>query len=200
MESKILSGGIKLIVGLGNPGQQYAKTRHNIGFWLVDFLAKKYQVDLKFESKFNSLLGDFFLDGSKVTLLKPQTFMNLSGEAVAKAVKFYKIMAAEILVAHDELDFLPCQVRLKCDGGANGHNGLQNIIDLLGGGDFWRLRIGIGKPINKDGMTSYVLNAPTKDESQKIEDAISLAADSLPELIKGDFERAFMRLHVDKKI
>jgi len=191
-----LEDGIKLIVGLGNPGPQYENTRHNVGFWLVKNLAEKYHGVFKLESKFKSFLSSVNIANHKCELLLPQTFMNLSGEAVGKIVRFYKIASLSILVVHDELDFLPGIVRIKKGGGANGHNGVQNIIDQLGDNNFWRLRIGIGKPKLKDDVSDYVLCSPKKSEAKHIHDAIDRALVIIPELISGNFEKAMLELHL----
>jgi PTH1 family peptidyl-tRNA hydrolase len=187
--------GIKLIVGLGNPGQRYLNTRHNVGFSLVQLLAQEHQVGLKAIAKFQSLGGELILEDQKSFLLLPQTFMNLSGVAVHKAAKYYAIAPEEVLVVHDELDFVPGIARLKFSGGANGHNGVQSIIDHLGSRDFWRLRIGIGRPIVKDAMSDYVLTAPRAEELEQINHALLAAAAIIPRLMVGDFDRAIAQLH-----
>lgn len=191
-----MSDVIKLIVGLGNPGPKYLNTRHNVGFWLVQDLAKQYCSDFKLEPKFRSFISEVNIEDHKCHLLLPETFMNLSGEAVAKVMSFYKIPVSAILVVHDELDFAPGIIRLKKDGGANGHNGVQSIIDQLSAKDFWRLRIGIGKAEFKEDQSDYVLSSPHKSEAVQIHDAIERAVKILPKLISGNFERAMTELHV----
>ncbi|MBU0744411.1 MAG: aminoacyl-tRNA hydrolase [Gammaproteobacteria bacterium] len=182
--------GIKLIVGLGNPGPQYENTRHNVGFWLVKSLAEKYHGDFRLESKFRGFVSEIKIADHKCRLLLPETFMNLSGDAVGRVAKFYKIPSSSILVVHDELDFSPGDIRLKKDGGANGHNGVQNIIDQLGTNDFWRIRIGIGKAKSKDGFSDYVLSKPSKSNLGQILDAIDHAVMTIPKLVAGDFASA----------
>lgn len=186
---------IKLIVGLGNPGPQYENTRHNTGFWLVKILAEKYNGILKFETKFKGLFGNLDILNNECKVLMPTTFMNLSGEAVYKVIGFYKIPTETILVIHDELDFLPGVIRLKKGGGANSHNGIQNIIDRLNNNNFWRLRIGIGKPSFKDDMPNYVISSPNKTETEQIHKAIDRAIEIIPDLILGNFEKAAQILH-----
>lgn len=190
--------GIQLIVGLGNPGLQYQKTRHNVGFWLVDKLAAENQAVFRLEKKFQGYLGELFLkDSSNLScrLLLPNTFMNLSGQSVNKVAKFYKIPNESILVVHDELAFLPGVVRLKEKGSANGHNGVQNIIDNLNSSHFWRMRIGIGKPQHFAQTHHYVLSAPKHQEIAQIEEGIQQALLVFPLLIKGSFNQAVMELH-----
>ncbi|MCK5664492.1 MAG: aminoacyl-tRNA hydrolase [Thiotrichaceae bacterium] len=190
-----MKNGIKLIVGLGNPGPQYENTRHNVGFWLVKALAEKYPGDFKLESKFRGFVSRVNIDNHKCELLLPETFMNLSGEAVTKIAKFYKIPSESILVVHDELDFPPGVIRLKKEGGANGHNGIQNIIQQLGANNFWRLRIGIGKARFKEDSSNYVLSKPSKSEIAEINYAIDRAIIIIPKLVAGDFDAAMMALH-----
>jgi len=187
--------GIKLIVGLGNPGAQYEKTRHNVGFWLLNNLVEKYHTEFKTENKFKGLFSNVTIDKHDCKLLMPATFMNLSGEAVQKLTHFYKILPEEILVVHDELDFAPGIARLKQGGGANGHNGIISIANNLNNKDFWRLRIGIGKPIIKDNMAGYVLSMPSKLEITQINAAIGQAITIIPELITGNFAKAMQELH-----
>lgn len=186
---------IRLIVGLGNPGSQYEKTRHNVGFWLVNTLAGKYSGNFKNESKFKGFLGVITILDHECKLFMPMTFMNLSGEAARKIASFYKIPAEAILVIHDELDFLPGVVRLKKGGSANSHNGVQNIIDQLGSNNFWRLRIGIGKPSFKEDMANYVTSSPNKSETKQIHNAIDQAIEIIPNLVLGNFAKAMQILH-----
>lgn len=194
MEAKI---GINLIVGLGNPGPQYENTRHNVGFWLVKDYAKKQNEEFRHETKFGGNTCAIKVSNYECKLLMPTTFMNLSGTSVRKISDFYKIPTETILVIHDELDFLPGVIRLKNGGGANGHNGVQNIIDHLGSKNFWRLRVGIGKPTFKEDMTNYVLHTPSKNEIKQIHDAINCAIEIIPELIFGNFEKAVQTLHTN---
>ncbi len=192
-----LENRIALIVGLGNPGPQYKSTRHNVGFWLVSLLADKYPSKFKHEVKFKGAISDIDISGHRCKLLLPETFMNLSGEAVSKVVNFYKLSMDSILVVHDELAFPPGVVRLKKGGGANGHNGVQSIIDMLGGNDFWRMRIGIGKAESKDNTSGYVLSAPGQAETKEINKAIDRVITYMPRLVIGDFSTVMSGLHKD---
>jgi PTH1 family peptidyl-tRNA hydrolase len=191
----IMSEPIKLIVGLGNPGREYEATRHNAGFWWVDELARKHNVNFKNESKFHGLVARATLHGHEVHLLKPQTFMNVSGRAVVALALFYKILPDQILVVHDELDLPPGSAKLKMGGGHGGHNGLKDIIAQLGTKDFWRMRIGIGHPGDRAEVVNYVLNAPRKEEQGLIEDAMQHAQDVAPLIIEGKLEAAMLKLH-----
>ena len=186
---------IKLIVGLGNPGREYEDTRHNAGFWWVDEFAREHKLPSKTESKFHGLVARNQVHGREVILLKPQTFMNASGRSVAAVAQFYKIDAAEILVVHDELDLLPGVSRLKMGGGHGGHNGLKDIIAHLGTKDFWRLRIGIGHPGDRDDVVGYVLQEPRREEGELIEQSMQRAQDVTPLIVEGKLEAAMLKLH-----
>jgi PTH1 family peptidyl-tRNA hydrolase len=186
---------IKLIVGLGNPGKEYANTRHNAGFWWVDELTRIQNVNFKADSKFHGVVARANLHGHEVHLLKPQTFMNISGRAVGAVAQFYKIEPAQILVVHDELDLPPGSAKLKLGGGHGGHNGLKDIIAHLGTKDFWRLRVGIGHPGERNEVVNYVLNAPRKEEQVLIDEAMQRAQDVVPLIIEGKMEAAMLKLH-----
>jgi len=186
---------IKLIVGLGNPGREYADTRHNVGFWWVDELARGENLNFKNETKFHGLLARGQLHGHEMFVLKPQTFMNLSGRAVAAVAQFYKISPAEILVVHDELDLQPGVSRLKTGGGHGGHNGLKDIIAQLGTKDFWRLRMGIGHPGDRTEVSNYVLNNPRREEAELITEAMQKAHNIAHLVIDGKIEAAMLKLH-----
>lgn len=190
---------IKLIVGLGNPGREYADTRHNAGFWWLDEFAHTQGVNFKADSKFHGLIGRTALHGHEIHLLKPQTFMNVSGRAVGAVAQFYKIEAAQILVVHDELDLPPGSAKLKLGGGHGGHNGLKDIIAHLGTKDFWRLRIGVGHPGERSEVVNFVLNAPRKEEHILIVDAMQQAQAVAPLIIEGKQEAAMLKLHSEKK-
>lgn len=179
---------MQLIVGLGNPGAQYARTRHNAGCWLLDGLAKTCGVALKPERRYQAELAAASLDGRNFTLLKPLTFMNASGGAVASYANYFRIPVHEILIVHDELDLSPGTVRLKRGGGHGGHNGLRDITAQLGS-DFARLRIGIGHPGAPDDVVNYVLGAPSPADRAAIERAISRALEVMPEMVAGQFDR-----------
>lgn len=185
---------IKLFVGLGNPGGQYEATRHNAGFWWIDLVAASNNSPLKLDSKFLGLVGK--LSNSNDTwLLKPNTFMNASGKAVAALANYYKILPEQILVIHDELDLPAGTVKLKKAGGHGGHNGLKDIAAALGTPDFWRLRLGIGHPGDRNEVVNFVLKAPTKDEQSALDGAIDKSLTILPQLLSGDFEQAMLKLH-----
>jgi PTH1 family peptidyl-tRNA hydrolase len=189
-----LSGSIQLIVGLGNPGRKYESTRHNAGFWFVDELARQAGASFRSEQKFQGEVAKAQLGGHSVHLLKPSTFMNLSGQSVAALSRFYQIEPENILVVHDELD-LPCgSAKLKKGGGHGGHNGLRDIINHIGK-NFNRLRIGIDHPGNARDVVSYVLKSPDKQQLEGIEDAIREADSVIADLLAGDIERAMHKLH-----
>jgi PTH1 family peptidyl-tRNA hydrolase len=185
---------IRLIVGLGNPGPKYDKTRHNAGFWFVDALASQFGGVFREEGKFSSECARVNISGHDVWLLKPQTFMNRSGIAVRKISDFYKIKIEETLVAHDEIDLPPETIRLKYRGGHGGHNGLRDIFSHFGK-DFWRLRIGVGHPGNKDEVIGSVLGRPSKIDEALIMQNIEKAESHISEIVSGEFEIAMNKLH-----
>ena len=190
---------IRLVAGLGNPGREYAGTRHNAGYWFADGLADKLNASFAAEARFG---GDVAKAGA-LRLVKPTTFMNLSGRAVAGVARFFGIPPAEILVVHDELDLLPGKAKMKFGGGHAGHNGLRDIEAQLGSADFWRLRIGIGHPrdslLTQQQVVDYVLKPPRKEEAAAIDEALQRALDAWPEIAQGDMERAMMALHTTNK-
>lgn len=187
--------GIQLIVGLGNPGPQYEATRHNAGFWWVDQVAGEHGARLNAEGKFQGIAGKLKQDDHETWLLKPSTFMNASGRAVAAIANFYKIPPQAILVVHDELDLSPGTAKLKKGGGHGGHNGLKDIAAALGTPDFWRLRLGIGHPGERHEVVNFVLKPPSRDEMHAIEQAMDSSTKILPMLLKGEFEAAMLKLH-----
>jgi PTH1 family peptidyl-tRNA hydrolase len=190
---------IRLVVGLGNPGREYANTRHNAGFWFVDALAANKGAHFGTEPKFAS---DVARSG-ELRLAKPGTFMNLSGRAVSALARFFDIAPQEILVVHDELDLKPGEARMKLAGGHAGHNGLRDIQAQLGSPEFWRLRIGIGHPrdseLTAQEVADYVLAPPRADERAAIEEAVAGAIAAWPAIAAGDMERAMMALHTKNK-
>ena len=186
---------IKLIAGLGNPGKEYEGTRHNAGFWWIEEFARTHGGTFKPESKFHGLVARSQVNGKEILLLKPQTFMNASGRAVAALAQFYKITAAEILVVHDELDLPPGSAKLKFGGGPGGHNGLKDMIAHFNTRDFWRLRIGIGHPGEREDVVGYVLRAPRREETTLMEQAMQRAQDVAPLIIDGKQEAAMLKLH-----
>lgn len=189
---------IKLFVGLGNPGPEYQDTRHNAGFWWIDALARELKVQPSPERSYYGLVARANVQGENVWLLQPQTFMNLSGKSVAALARFFKIQPQEILVAHDELDFLPGQVKLKLGGSHGGHNGLRDIHAQLGSPDYWRLRIGIGHPGHRDEVASWVLKKPMKEQLQLIEESLDHALKAWPELQAGAMDKATLKIHTTK--
>ncbi|UHD15584.1 aminoacyl-tRNA hydrolase [Thiocapsa bogorovii] len=189
------SVGIRLIVGLGNPGEQYEATRHNVGFWLVDRVARDFRETFRAEPKFQGQLCRVSVAGSDLRLLKPMTYMNHSGRSVVAVARYFDILPEQILVAYDELDLPAGRVKLKRGGGHAGHNGMRDTITALGSADFWRLRIGISHPGNKAQVVGYVLGRPSKEESEAINSVLDDAERSLPELIAGRFHLATNRLH-----
>lgn len=186
---------IRLIVGLGNPGPQYDATRHNAGFWFVDEAARRLKVQLAPERGYFGHAARAGVDGQTIWLLEPSTFMNLSGKSVSALARFFKIAPEEILVAHDELDLLPGQVKMKQGGSHAGHNGLKDIQAQLGSADFWRLRIGIGHPGVKAEVIDYVLKKPAADQRTEIDKAIEQALGALELVVAGDMEKAMMKVH-----
>lgn len=191
------SSDLYAIVGLGNPGAEYARTRHNAGFWFVDGLAAGAGVPFRTESKFHGELARISLGGRDVLLLKPGTFMNRSGQAVQALSGFYKIPPASILIAHDELDLPAGTVRLKAGGGHGGHNGLRDIHKVLGP-DYLRLRIGIGHPGDKNLVLNYVLGRASKNDEVAILDAFDEAGSAVETWLTRGWERALTQLHTSK--
>jgi PTH1 family peptidyl-tRNA hydrolase len=185
---------LKLVVGLGNPGAQYERTRHNAGFWFVDELARRHGGAFRMESRHQGELARVRVAGTELWLLKPQNFMNRSGGAVAAVAGFYRVAPAEILVAHDELDLPSGTLRLKYAGGHGGHNGLRDVIATMGA-DFWRLRIGIAHPGGKDEVVDYVLRRAPPDEEKLLVEAVDDAADAFPLLVEAGAQKAMLKLH-----
>jgi peptidyl-tRNA hydrolase, PTH1 family len=186
---------IRLLVGLGNPGPEYEATRHNAGFWWLDAVARKLGVTLLPQRTYFGLAAKASTLHGVVWLLQPMTYMNLSGKSVAALARFYKIEPQEILVAHDELDLMPGQVKIKCGGGHAGHNGLRDMHAQLGSADYWRLRLGIGHPGVKAEVVDYVLRKPTAEHRELIEQTIDRSVDALDLLLAGEMERAMMKVH-----
>ena len=190
-----MNNGIKLFVGLGNPGDKYEDTRHNAGFWWIDAVCAYTKSKLVLEPKFYGLSGKL---SSDTWLLKPNTFMNASGKSVAALVQYYKILPEQILVIHDELDLPVGTVKLKIGGGHGGHNGLKDIVSALGTPNFWRLRLGIGHPGDRNEVVNFVLKAPAKDEQSAINVGIDDSVNALALLQAGEFEAAMLKLHTKK--
>ncbi len=191
--------GLRLIVGLGNPGPEHARTRHNAGFWFIDALAESLRGRFGLESRLFGETAKVEIAGAPVWLLRPATYMNLSGKSVAAALRYWKIDPAECLLAHDELDLPPGSARLKFDGGHGGQNGLRDTMQVLGHGGFHRLRLGIGHPGHKDKVTSWVLGRPGKDDEAAMLRAVDDAIGVLPLALAGDMNEAMKRLHTPKE-
>ena len=186
---------VKLIVGLGNPGEKYNETRHNAGFLFLDELCRAYNVKLQPSKNCFGRIAQFSENGKSIRLLAPDTFMNLSGKAVIACMNFYKIAINEVLVVHDELDHEPGSARLKLSGGHGGHNGLRDIIAKSGSKDFLRLRLGVGHPGSAKAVSGYVLKKASKLDHEKIETAIVVAARVMPKVLEGDLQLAMNELH-----
>ena len=193
-----MSSNIELIAGLGNPGAKYEGTRHNVGFWFVDRLAQSRGCILRHDNKFHGEVGKLSLNGQTVWLIKPMTYMNLSGQAVAALASYYKISVENLLVVHDELDIAPGEVRLKKGGGHGGHNGLRDIIAHFSSKEFMRLRLGIGHPGSSAEVTNYVLGSPSNSEKLQVMDAIDTSLAVLSQIVEGEHQKAMNHLHSKK--
>ena len=190
-----MASGIRLIVGLGNPGPRYVDTRHNAGCWFVEELAERYNGSWREEARFKSRVCEISVSGQKLWLLAPRTFMDHSGDAVGSFARYYRIPVDEILVVHDELDLLPGRVKLKQGGGAAGHNGLRDTTQQLGSPDYLRLRLGIGHPGKQSAVVNFVLKRPPEAEMSLIQSAIEHAADHISDITQGDMQTAMNALH-----
>ncbi len=190
-----MPAGPTLIAGLGNPGPEYAETRHNAGFWFIDRLARDQHIELRSDKRCAGDLGQLGSGSERRWLLKPQTFMNHSGRSLAALANYYNIPASQIIVVYDEIDLPPGTVRLKFSGGHGGHNGMRDIVQQLGSADFYRVRIGIGHPGHRDHVVSYVLGRPTKAEREQIEASIDRVLTEIPAILDGEYEKVMHRLH-----
>ncbi len=191
---------IRLVVGLGNPGKEYERTRHNAGFWLVERFASANGINLRKDMKFKALVAR--MEGAGAAgqwLLLPQSFMNLSGQPVQMLAGFFKIKPDEILVVHDELDFPPGTAKVKQGGGIAGHNGLKDISQRLATHDYWRLRLGVGKPPAGEEGADYVLQKPSAEDRAAIDAAIARAIEVMPLFFSGDMQGAMLKLHTEDK-
>ena len=189
-----MAAAVTIIVGLGNPDSKYERTLHNAGFWFVDALARKYGGDLRFEKKFDADIGRIKLQDKDVWLVKPQSFMNLSGGPVRGMLDYYRLRSQELLVAHDEIDLPPGTVRLKQGGGHGGHNGVRDVIQHCGA-DFMRLRVGVGHPGEKSKVTNYVLKKGSADVEAAVEQNIADAVAVVPTLMQDGLNAAMKKLH-----
>lgn len=190
---------IKLIVGLGNPGTEYAQTRHNAGFWFADRLTQDFNCQFSSDSKLHGDLARISSGGIDCRLIKPSTFMNESGRAVQAVLDYYKIEVDEMLVAHDEIDLDSGIARLKKGGGHGGHNGLRDIINKTGSLDFMRLRIGVGHPGSRDSVTPHVLGRPSQEDKKLIDESLDNSLNVMSLVFKGELEKAMQELHTDNK-
>ncbi len=186
---------LKVIVGLGNPGSKYTKTRHNAGFWFIEEVARQYSATFRPEKKFHGEVAKVSIEGKAIWLLKPDTFMNRSGLATQSLLSFYRLTADQLLVAHDEIDLPPGTAKLKTGGGHGGHNGLRDIISQLDSKEFHRLRMGVGHPGSKDQVVDYVLHTASRDDQILIDRDIDDAVSVLPDLATGALEQAMQKLH-----
>ena len=189
---------IRLFVGLGNPGPEYELTRHNAGFWWLDEVAHSLKASLVMDRNYHGLVARTTVNGQTVWLLKPQTFMNLCGKSVAALARFFKITPQEILIAHDELDIVPGEAKLKLGGSHAGHNGLRDIHAQLGTDDYWRLRLGIGHPGVKAEVVNWVLKRPSLDERLAIDQSIARSLKALPHLLAGEMDKSTLLIHTSK--
>lgn len=188
---------LRLVVGLGNPGAEYEQTRHNAGFWFCEQLAQHYRVQFTAEKRFHALLAN--VPAAGLAILLPQTFMNRSGQAVGAYLRFFRIPPQQMLVVHDELDILPGQLRLKFGGGLGGHNGLKDIAAHCATQDFWRLRIGIGHPGDRNRVVDYVLKSPGSGEHAVIEEALQRAHHAWPLIAKAQWNAAATQINARDK-
>ena len=186
---------LKLIVGLGNPDKHFLSTRHNVGFWLLDNLVEKLSKNLSYIKKFDSDICELEHNSHQIYLMKPLSYINNSGVPIKKYIKNKNIKPENILIVYDDLDLNVGQVRLKQGGGSAGHNGLNSIIEQLGSKEFWRLRIGIGKPANKDDVVDYVLGKPSLEDRQSILECINLTLDKINQFFDGDFSNLMNKLN-----
>lgn len=190
-----MSASYQLLIGLGNPGVRYEATRHNAGAWLLDRLARRHATRFRSLPRCFGFVADADIEGTRLRLFRPDTFMNHSGRAVAAVAGFYKVPAERILIAHDEIDLPPGTVRLKRGGGHGGHNGLRDVVPQLGGSGFSRIRIGVGHPGHRDHVVGHVLDRPSPAERREIDDAIDRVLDDIARIAGGDLEGAMNALH-----
>ena len=181
-----------LIVGLGNPGKQYEQTRHNIGFDVIDYMANKYNIDVNRE-KFKGICGEGFIENKKVILLKPLTYMNLSGESIRELANFYKLEDDEIIVVYDDISLDIGRLRIREKGSAGGHNGIKSIIQNLGGDKFPRVKVGVGQP--KDNLVNHVLGKFSQEDREHIEKVIPVVSDAIVEIVKNDAKESMNKFN-----
>lgn len=185
---------MKLIVGLGNPEEEYSKTRHNMGFNVINKLQEKYGIEVN-KKKFDGLLGDGIIEGEKVLLLKPQTYMNLSGKSIIQVVNFYKIPIEDIIVIYDDIDIEPGLIRIRKKGSSGSHNGMKSVVAELSSEDFPRVRVGIGKPKYNNDMINYVIGAIPNEELEKLEEGTTKASEAIVEILKNGIDIAMNKFN-----
>ena len=178
-----------LIVGLGNPEPEYSKTRHNMGFDVINKLANQYKIDIS-RTKFEGLYGSGVIEGEKVILLKPQTYMNLSGQSIKKYIDFYKIPLENVVVVYDDMDIEPGKIKIRKKGSAGGHNGMKSIIQMIGTEEFPRIRVGIGRPIHKDDEINYVIGAIPEEDLKRLDEGIEKAQKAVEEILRNGVDSA----------
>lgn len=183
-----------LIVGLGNPEQEYSNTRHNMGFDAVNKIAKEYNIEIN-KNKFKGIYGTGTIENEKVILLKPQTYMNLSGDSIIEATKFYKIDIGKIIVIYDDIDVKPGKIKIRKKGGPGSHNGMKSVISCLGSQDFARIRVGIGTPEHKNDMINYVIGKVPNEELEKLEEGTEIAKEAIVEIIKNGIDIAMNKFN-----
>ncbi len=189
-----MSSNVSVIAGLGNPEERYAQTLHNAGFWIVDEIARRENVSFKYEKRFDADIGRISIGGNDIWLVKPQSYMNLSGGPVRAVLDYYRLSVEKLLVAHDEIDLPPGTVRLKRSGGHGGHNGLRDLIQHCGN-NFMRMRVGVGHPGEKDKVTGYVLKRAPSDIEAILQQSVDAAADIIPVLVDRGLDEAMKALH-----
>lgn len=183
-----------LIVGLGNPEKDYSNTRHNMGFNVVNQLARQYDIEIN-KNKFQGLYGNGMIEKEKVTLLKPQTFMNLSGKSIREIIQFYKIEMEQLIVIYDDIDIEAGEIKIRKAGGAGTHNGMKSVVQELNSQNFKRIRVGIGKPERKEDLMEYVIGAIPKEEKEKLDKGIQLAKEAIIEMIKNGIDTAMNKFN-----
>ncbi|WP_134685256.1 aminoacyl-tRNA hydrolase [Brevibacillus migulae] len=189
---------MKLIIGLGNPGKKYEDTRHNVGFMTIDKISDKYSIPVQ-QNKFKALVGEGRIGTERVLLVKPQTYMNLSGESVGEILRFYKLTPEDLLVIYDDLDLPLGQIRLREKGSAGGHNGIKSLIAHLGTQEFKRIKIGISRPDQKSGVKDFVLSTFSAEEKPVIEEAVTLSAEASVMSLTEDFLKVISHYHSLKR-
>lgn len=188
---------MKLIVGLGNPEADYSKTRHNMGFNVINKLARKYEIEVN-KSKFKALVGNGIIEGEKVILLKPQTFMNLSGESLIEAMNFYKFSNEDIVIIYDDIDTLPGTIRIRKTGSAGSHKGMKSIIQNINTEEFARIRVGIGRPEHMNDMVNYVIGYIPEEEIKILDEGCEIAKEAVIEIIKNGVDSAMNKFNKKK--